>query len=748
MRWCGIGFLALLFFVQPCLGLTLVDQGNPVAVLVLPDEPTELEQTIGADMQRILIRMSGATLPIVRESSRPGSTVCVDIGATASGRPLRQRLLADKSLSGEAGVIEISPERGVLIGRNDAGSSHAVYVLLQQLGVRWLQPSLAWEIVPSRKTVSIPERTQRIAPYFERRGGMGDLRPTMDGSWSDSVKTWPRRNRLGGWDHTGAAHTAYDLVPRSLFKEHPEYFGLWKGKRGTRQLCTTHPEVIRRAIEYGLGVCASTDASDQAIMPRKLVCIGPNDGVAGFCECQECSRLRFAPGNHSDLILELANHVARAVRSKYPGRYVTFYADYHNVGAPVKVKPEKNVVFWIPQWGVDRFKPITHPGQKRFHDAIANWSTFGNPIHLYMYYGSYNHWLYYPMAHCMKVDLPYFAKHGVRGLYSETPTHWGSQGLNFYLYARLGWNPALDVDELVTEFCRLAFGPAAETMLKYYRLQQEIVSTTSVFVARASDLAVVFTPERVAELDHLMAKAITQVEQAVSENGDKDLLTRIEYVALAQRMVSLHLRAVHAQAKFWSTRDRDLLALARKNYEEELRIINQPGNEYLVAKGYSFRSDLERDIAAVSSSSETMTYGPGEFSYRDCFAGGGRAAMETVLLEGFVPRQWGLNLYANNRGQAVWRFTARDGCHFEDATLWSANVSGHDNALELRTSRSSTQYVTITKDREVAPHEEFNVGEHVKGASWFEIRYTARNDGALEILSLTAFSIKGRVVKK
>ena len=33
-------------------------------------------------------------------------------------------------------------------------------------------------------------------------------------------------------------------------------------------------------------------------------------------------------------------------------------------------------------------------------------------------------------------------------MYSETHPHWGNQGLNFYLYARLCWDPRLDVDGL------------------------------------------------------------------------------------------------------------------------------------------------------------------------------------------------------------------------------------------------------------------------------------------------------------
>ena len=143
-----------------------------------------------------------------------------------------------------------------------------------------------------------------------------------------------------------------------------------------------------------------------------------------------------------------------------------------------------------------------------------------------------------------------------------------------------------------------------------------------------------------------------------------------------------------------------------------------------------------------------MVYGPGEFSYGDYLPGGGKAATDTTLLKGFKPGQWGLNLPAGARGQAVWRFTAQEGSVFKDATLWSVSVSGRDNAIEIRTPGSGNNYATISKDREVQTDEEFDIGEHVAGSPWFEIRFSARNNGKQAILCLTSFTIKGRVAKK
>ena len=735
--------LSLVLAAHVCIAqsrveLAVVRNGRAVATIVLPDEPTPIEQTASVDLQRCLKRMSGATLPVVHETERP-SGLCIDIGGTARGRSWRETLARRSDLSDEACVIDVSERGVVLLGRNDAATGHAVYTLLHQSGVRWLQPSLSWEIVPARETVTFPVRTQTVGPYFDRRGGLHYSMTAGDDTWAQSTQAWGRRNRLGGWDHAGSGHTYNQLVPRTLFESHPEYFSLWRGQRQTRQLCTTNPEVIQLATQRAIDDwCQNTNA--------RIICVSPNDGNEGFCECQNCSSLRFTKGNHSDLILELANQVARAMRDKYPRRYVTFYADYHCVGTPIKVKPEKNVLFWIPQWNVDRFQPITHPRQQRFRTALKEWSKFGNPIHVYLYCGSYNHWMYYPLAHCFKVDFPFFARQGVRGVYSQTSQHWGTQGLNFYLYSRLAWDPTLDVEQLVEEFCRLGFGPAAATMIDYYALLEAAAAKGTYYTQ--TDVVRSFGPKVVAQADLLMAQAVRQVEGAVRDGADPSLFERIQYVAKAQRLVSLNLSAKHAMRRFFATRDRTLLALVAENYSAAIKILERPENRYLIDGDYVRK--LERDLSVLS---EKMVYGPGRFVYRDSFSGGGNSAIHARQLEGFHPGQWGLNLYRGQTGHAVYRFSAKDGGAFKKAILrqvrFAYSKNELSNSIGIRTPATEDKFVDLSHNRDLENNtRDFDITAQVKGMPWFEIRFSARNTAAITRLSLLSFSVQGEVAAK
>ncbi|HAA63130.1 MAG TPA: hypothetical protein DCE39_19575, partial [Planctomycetaceae bacterium] len=200
--------------------LSLVQDGRPSATIVLPKAPTQIEKSASLDLQRCLRRMSGAVLPIVAEPEQPQG-IRIEIGATEHGRPLREELLRAKHRSEEVSVIKVTDQAVVLVGRNDAATGHAVYSLLERLGVRWLQPSVVWEIVPRKKTVSLKTGRQIQAPYFDRRGGLAVSPSKMDANWADSMQSFARRNRMGGWDHIGNGHSYGFIVPRDQFQKHP-----------------------------------------------------------------------------------------------------------------------------------------------------------------------------------------------------------------------------------------------------------------------------------------------------------------------------------------------------------------------------------------------------------------------------------------------------------------------------------------------------------------------------------------------
>ncbi len=91
------------------------------------------------------------------------------------------------------------------------------------------------------------------------------------------------------------AYTHNDIVSQDLYRTHPEYFGLVKGKRvepGPRvpwQPCLSNPDVIRIASEM-----AGSQFRESAGL--RSFSLSGRDNTA-FCECAGC---RAQPGNVSD----------------------------------------------------------------------------------------------------------------------------------------------------------------------------------------------------------------------------------------------------------------------------------------------------------------------------------------------------------------------------------------------------------------------------------------------------------------
>jgi hypothetical protein len=93
--------------------------------------------------------------------------------------------------------------------------------------------------------------------------------------------------------------------------------------------------------------------------------------------------------------------------------------------------------------------------------------------------GSYEYWSGnfwggpLPLLTVMKDRLTQYRKYGVEMVYNEFHPNWGPQTIQFYFYGRLLWNPDLDLDQEMEEFCRNYYGPAAQPMVQYHRLLEK-----------------------------------------------------------------------------------------------------------------------------------------------------------------------------------------------------------------------------------------------------------------------------------
>src|SRR5207248_7575841 len=137
-------------------------------------------------------------------------------------------------------------------------------------------------------------------------------------------------------------------------------------------------------------------------------------------------------------------------------------------------------------------------------------------------------------VHKFGKDFRYLASHGMMGTDFDSCCHnWATQGLNYYVVARLHWNPELDVDALIDDYCQAGFGPAAKSVRRYFDRLEAMMDEAATKKAKA---VTVFTPKALAGLRK-------ELEQARRDAGsDATVAKRVDFLELGLRWTEIEVR--------------------------------------------------------------------------------------------------------------------------------------------------------------------------------------------------------------
>jgi len=348
-----------------------------------------------------------------------------------------------------------------------AGSMLAVYTLLEDhLGVRWFWPGEFGEHVPVNADATLPALDERKTPAFEIRSvqlGYSSIYHTK--TFHDAERKWVRRARLGWVKSAVFGHSwdaAFDLRKGETFKQHPEWFALVNGKRQPPQMCTTHPDVIARMVDYVL-------AGKQDIMN-----ISPSDG-GGFCECERCRALD-VPGvlaydrKHvqlSDRIFTYANEVARRVREKNPAKGCGMFAYTFYNRPPLKIKTvEPNLYLSFV------FQSAAHrdpENLREWRESVAGWQALDAKLVVREGWG--NHYYHdLPFIHDRQIiaNLAEASRLGFVAAYGEGSKSFATMAPNFWALTHMMWDPQRETKHLMRDFYESAYGPVATEMEAFF----------------------------------------------------------------------------------------------------------------------------------------------------------------------------------------------------------------------------------------------------------------------------------------
>lgn len=500
--------------------VVIADNGQARADIVIPAQPSAYVSFAAEELKQYLDKITGSEFKV---TSNPTAPVRIRLGqspeATAAGlnpETLKQDGFFISAHGDDVFIVGVDNPKAKLdsfwhLFYNEAnrGTILGVYEFLEQLGVRWPAPGPDHEFVPSLATLTVPEGTRRIEPFFGDRQNLSAYNFMYSSDNPDAAEycrdvedafLWGVRLKLSSRQTVVGCHSEGTLKLSEIWADHPERFALnpqrnpasYDGKRHTSFLCWTEPavtEMWKRAADvyFSGGSPAAAGLPHLASWPwmfflKNEFMIDPSDhwgDVDGRCRCDRCNTFReeHPCEDDSEIIWKAIAEVAESVREKHPGKLITTLVYPPKTRFPKSVEVPDNVQVRICIPG-----PITTLTPSILAadlELIRTWSTalgVRPVLWTYQCHAAFGRNLpgvpeTYPR------QISQFLKQtrdDIGGLYLEqhTLSH-TAMNLDKYISARLMWNPDLDIEAELADYFRAYYGPGAEPAQELFKLFED-----------------------------------------------------------------------------------------------------------------------------------------------------------------------------------------------------------------------------------------------------------------------------------
>ncbi|MBO5761343.1 MAG: DUF4838 domain-containing protein [Lentisphaeria bacterium] len=515
MKKLFLFFLLLTGSILSASDYTLVKNGKGNARIQGNPNPSASEFRAVTELQDAIKKISGVQLdrttmpgPVYRVFRNEGldkvEIMCVTLDNGRRLLPAKAVKKLQEADSNDAFYIisEDSPKTGKAIfiaGKTPSGVLYGTYTFIEDyLGVRFFHASSDGTYYPSAKNITLNNIDDFRSPWVKSR---------RMSCWSGSVKPVPMQQmeewlsrRAYHWtinqnypnlsrarlDHhstgnaniRGGGHLTFELsVPQALFKTHPEYFPLQKGKRTCQersQRCLTNPAVRKMVAEYII----------RNVSYKASFTINYHDSTNGWCECDNCKKYgtdkngKFSLSNYANRFVK---EIAEEVYKKIPEADMSFlsYSDYREVPTiPLQFdKRLLNVYCPHQRCYVHSIGDEKAECNKYFRELYLAWKQLCPKMGIFDYY-SYSQSPYCPFEYTLEKDMKFYKEQNLV-YFLEDCTNKDlpipdSNWQFYYLLSRFLWNADLNVEKELDHAYTLYYGKAAVPMKKYHAFRREL----------------------------------------------------------------------------------------------------------------------------------------------------------------------------------------------------------------------------------------------------------------------------------
>lgn len=353
-----------------------------------------------------------------------------------------------------------------ITAKDSAGFCNAVfYILENHFGCRDYTTEAI--VIPKHKDITIsPINTKQIPCFSFRVNYNGSAFDKGFAQWhglhnkqqTSGTSNFEISDNWGLW-----VHTLHRLIPpETYFSTHPEYFALRNGVRMPDQLCLSNPDVLKIVI---LALTAEMKKNPQA----KYWSVSQMDNF-NYCQCDRCKAIDEENESPAGSIITFVNAVAKA----FPNKEISTLAYQYSRKAPKVVKPLSNVNIMLCSIESDRNKPIAaDSSQDSFKHDLQQWGLLTHNILVWDYVINFSNIIGpFPNFHVLKPNVELFRDNHVTMLFEQGwPRKSGEfSELRTYLLAKLMWNPAINTDSVMQDFCKGFYGSGGKFVYDYIQL--------------------------------------------------------------------------------------------------------------------------------------------------------------------------------------------------------------------------------------------------------------------------------------
>jgi len=487
----------------------LVKEGQATSCVVLPATAGPVEKHAASELARFLEKVTSARTPVGDTPAQGfypvylGTAEVTFIPRSESINKAVARLTND-------GFVLAADKDGVrVIAKKPLGVLYGAYeILKRQAGVRWFAPGAEFEYCPRQPSVSMPEQVTVSNPALPFRQiffycAATDSKTLDTWDWfvrnGFTIRIHKNLYKLYGeeLEKRGAeilqTRSFNDLLGNdTLFDIHPEYYGLFGGKRlkmdgEHRQPCTSHPKVAE--------IMADRINKDLELPPKGGGYVLLNNDSTAWCQCESCIRLDPPEEKQKHFVgtryCTLINTMAGEVYKTHPDADLWAIAYQNFLNPPTGVVPDHRLSIQLCLVGRCYRHSISDakcPVNARFRNILADWKNL-HPSNLIAYEYSWcenpsDVVAYNPYDQVFFQDIKYYHKIGLAGLkqtiappdgvfYPPWNTRWQKEAWQaqwqpLYLAAHVAWDVNADYDVLVEDMGSKYYGKAWPAM-KIYR---------------------------------------------------------------------------------------------------------------------------------------------------------------------------------------------------------------------------------------------------------------------------------------